>query len=803
MDVDTAVVVPLNIMPLLDDTDFKTIETGLVYNAAGLVVHWNFVTPAGVMTSVAITPTTGDDHDISEPLADIGMYAIEIPASAGDANNDTEGVGWITGKATGILPWRGPTIGFRRAALNDLFIEGGTASTNLEDFFDGTGYAGGTAKLGVNVATITNDAITAAAVANGAIDAATFAAGAIDATAIANGAITAAAIAADAITAAKIADGAIDAATFAAGAITAAAIATGAIDADAIADNAIDAGAIAADAITAAKIANGAIDNATFAADVGSTAYATNVIALAADKALVQQNLDHLAAVATVAADMTAEMVDDSILARIIGNGDTSTFVPSTDGLHAAGVDLDAILADTNELQVEWADGGRLDLLLDGASAPSAATVADAVWDEVLDTAHEVAGSASVLLQAASAPSAAAVADAVWDEVLDTAHEVAGSASVLLQASGAAADPWLTALPGAYGAGTAGKIVGDNINAPIATVDTVVDGIATALATVDDFLDTEIAAILADTNELQTDWVNGGRLDLLLDTAASQAGTGLITCVVTVHDGDSNDIGAANVWVTSDVGGSTIVVTGVSNDTGTVTFYLDAGTYYVWGQKAGYTFTNPDTFVVAADSTTLTITAAVSTASTATLASLRDRVEATLQDSGNATWSTADIDEAIRKALDRHNRTLPRQVIGTITLAAAGREISLASLTGLIEVKKVWWDYDSTDPGHPPTFRDFEVWPGNILYINDPTEPAATEVVRVWYTVPYTIESLDDATATTLETFWHGVLIINAAAYAAQSRAIELAESATIDGGAQQRLLNWAQRMFSETQGGK
>jgi hypothetical protein len=38
--------------------------------------------------------------------------------------------------------------------------------------------------------------------------------------------------------------------------------------------------------ITAAGIAAGAIDNATFAADVGSTAYATNIIALAVDKAL-------------------------------------------------------------------------------------------------------------------------------------------------------------------------------------------------------------------------------------------------------------------------------------------------------------------------------------------------------------------------------------------------------------------------------------------------------------------------------------------------------------------------------------
>jgi hypothetical protein len=50
-------------------------------------------------------------------------------------------------------------------------------------------------------------------------------------------------------------------------------------------------------------------------------------------------------------------------------------------------------------------------------------------------------------------------------------------------------------------------------------------GLATAanLATVAGYLDTEIAAILADTNELQTDWVNGGRLDLILDARASQA----------------------------------------------------------------------------------------------------------------------------------------------------------------------------------------------------------------------------------------------------------------------------------------
>lgn len=36
---------------------------------------------------------------------------------------------------------------------------------------------------------------------------------------------------------------------------------------------------------------------------------------------------------------------------------------------------------------------------------------------------------------------------------------------------------------------------------------------------------TDTAAILVDTNELQTDWVNGGRLDLLIDSIITNVGT--------------------------------------------------------------------------------------------------------------------------------------------------------------------------------------------------------------------------------------------------------------------------------------
>ena len=48
-------------------------------------------------------------------------------------------------------------------------------------------------------------------------------------------------------------------------------------------------------------------------------------------------------------------------------------------------------------------------------------------------------------------------------------HLVSGSTGSSLNAAGSAGDPWSTSLPGAYGAGTAGKIVGDNLNATVSS----------------------------------------------------------------------------------------------------------------------------------------------------------------------------------------------------------------------------------------------------------------------------------------------------------------------------------------------
>jgi hypothetical protein len=145
MDVDTALSeVPVNLVPLTDDTDFKSLETGVVYNAAGMALYWHFVTSAGAYTVTQVTPTTGGTYDWSHQGQ--GMYTIEIPASGGASiNNDTEGYGWFTGVATGVLPWRGPTITFRAAALNDALIDGG-------DLLDvNTTHLAGTAQTGRDI----------------------------------------------------------------------------------------------------------------------------------------------------------------------------------------------------------------------------------------------------------------------------------------------------------------------------------------------------------------------------------------------------------------------------------------------------------------------------------------------------------------------------------------------------------------------------------------------------------------------------------------------------------------------------
>jgi flagellar hook-associated protein FlgK len=74
-------------------------------------------------------------------------------------------------------------------------------------------------------------------------------------------------------------------------------------------------------------------------------------------------------------------------------------------------------------------------------------------------------------------------------------------------------------------------------------------------------------------------------------------GSGAIATTITIDDG-TNPLDGVDVWATTDSGGTNIVARGFTNTSGNVIFYLDAGTYYIFKQFAGYSFTNPQTLVV-------------------------------------------------------------------------------------------------------------------------------------------------------------------------------------------------------------
>lgn len=107
----------------------------------------------------------------------------------------------------------------------------------------------------------------------------------------------------------------------------------------------------------------------------------------------------------------------------------------------------------------------------------------------------------------------------------------------------------------------------------------------------------ETVTILADTNELQTDWADGGRLDLALDSASTGGGSTNYAYTLT-STADESPIGQARVEVYTSSDKTGFVTLNHTNNFGVVVFDLDPGTYYFWRTKSGFSFTNPHTRVV-------------------------------------------------------------------------------------------------------------------------------------------------------------------------------------------------------------
>lgn len=143
-----------------------------------------------------------------------------------------------------------------------------------------------------------------------------------------------------------------------------------------------------------------------------------------------------------------------------------------------------------------------------------------------------------------------------------------------------------------------------NMDTQLADIPTVAEFNARSIVSADYFVVTDYtvpptAAANADAvcDELLSGHVIVGSLAAKL--SATAGGSGALTYTVTVNDGSGNHIDGAEVWITTDADGDDVIAGTITTDaSGIAVFTLDAGTYFLWKQKSGMNFTNPETIVV-------------------------------------------------------------------------------------------------------------------------------------------------------------------------------------------------------------
>lgn len=247
-----------------------------------------------------------------------------------------------------------------------------------------------------------------------------------------------------------------------------------------------------------------------------SSVIAINNVAVSTTTAQLGVNVVQISADATAADNLETAFDDTAGPVRwtgIIDQGTAQAVAAGTITLRAAAAFANNELAGNMVRVVSATTGaGQTRRIASNVGATDVVTL-DANWTTT------PTGTVVYQIMPETGESAAAIRAAVGlaSANLDTQLDALPTNAELATALGTADDAVLAAVA------ALNNISAAQVNAEVDTA--IADaGLATAanLAVVAGYLDTEIAAILADTNELQTDWANGGRLDLILDARASQ-----------------------------------------------------------------------------------------------------------------------------------------------------------------------------------------------------------------------------------------------------------------------------------------
>jgi hypothetical protein len=142
-----------------------------------------------------------------------------------------------------------------------------------------------------------------------------------------------------------------------------------------------------------------------------------------------------------------------------------------------------------------------------------------------------------------------------------------------------------------------------------------------------------------------------------------------------------------------------------------------------------------------------------------TLSDIRSRVRVDLRDTEPSTqrWSDAQLDRHIARALHDLDRHVPREAADTIATTPGSRDVSLASVSGLIVVDAVEFPVGQ----FPPEYIQFSRWDDTLTLLVDAV-PAGQDL-KLYYTAGHVL----DGSGSTVPAHLEELLAIGAAGYAA------------------------------------
>ena len=161
-----------------------------------------------------------------------------------------------------------------------------------------------------------------------------------------------------------------------------------------------------------------------------------------------------------------------------------------------------------------------------------------------------------------------------------------------------------------------------------------------------------------------------------------------------------------------------------------------------------------------------------------TLSDVRDRIRKDLRDtdSANYRWTDSQLDRHTDHALSELSAAWPQEKTATLALTAGSRDISLASLTDLVEVEAIEYPTGA----FPPSYESFSAWT-TTLTLHTAAAPTSGNA-KLYYTARHAL----DGSGTSLSALQVDVLVTGAAAYAALEQSAYTADRLTTSGAAQE-----------------